>query len=45
MLGILYSRYLHDREKAIVHLHKAAERLVDPGQVQMCRDELTRLGG
>jgi len=43
MLGILYSRYLHDRDQAIEHLHKAAERLRDPGQVQMCRDELARL--
>ncbi len=44
MLGILYSRYLHEREKAIQHLQKASERLVDPGQVKMCRDELARLG-
>jgi len=44
MVGILYSRYLHEREKAIQHLQKAAERLADPGQVKMCRDELTRLG-
>jgi membrane associated rhomboid family serine protease len=44
MLGILYSRYLHDREKAIKHLHDAAKKLVDPGQMQMCRDELARLG-
>jgi len=44
MLGILYSRYLHDRDRAIQHLQKAAERLVDPGQVQMCRDELAQLG-
>ncbi len=44
MLGILYSRYLHEREKAIQHLQNAATKLVDPGQLQMCRDELTRLG-
>jgi len=44
MLGILYSRYLRDPPKAIQHLQKAAEKLVDPGQLQMCRDELTRLG-
>ncbi len=44
MLGILYSRYLHEREKAIQHLRKASERLVDPGQAKMCRDELARLG-
>jgi len=44
MLGILYSRYLHDPEKALQHLQAAAQRLVDPGQQQMCRDELARLG-
>jgi membrane associated rhomboid family serine protease len=44
MLGILYSRYLHDPPKAVQHLQKAAPRLTDPGQVQMCREELTRLG-
>ena len=43
MLGILYSRYLHDSTKAVGHLQKAAERLTDPGQVQMCREELARL--
>lgn len=43
MLGILYSRYLHDPPKAVLHLQKAAERLTNPGQVQMCRDELARL--
>ena len=43
MLGILYSRYLHGPEKAIQHLRRAAERLVDPGQVKMCHDELGRL--
>jgi len=43
MLGILYARYLHDPQKAVEHLQKAAERLTDPGQVQMCREELARL--
>ncbi|MCX5646007.1 MAG: rhomboid family intramembrane serine protease [Phycisphaerae bacterium] len=43
MLGILYSRYLHEPQKAVQHLQKAAERLTDPGQVQMCHDELARL--
>jgi membrane associated rhomboid family serine protease len=43
MLGILYSRYLHDPQKAVQHLQKAAERLTDPGQVKMCRDELAQL--
>jgi membrane associated rhomboid family serine protease len=44
MLGLLYSRYLNDPPKASEHLQKAAERLRDPGQLQMCRDELARLG-
>ncbi len=44
MLGILYSRYLHDSQQAVKHLQKAAERLSDPGQQKMCRDELARLG-
>ncbi len=43
MLGILYSRYLHDSEQAVKHLQKAAERLSDPGQLKMCREELVRL--
>jgi membrane associated rhomboid family serine protease len=45
MLGILYARYLHDPDKAIQHLRKAAEKLVDSGQLQMCRAELARLSG
>ncbi len=44
MVGVLYSRYLHDPVRAIDHLRKAAGRLSDPGQVKMCRDELARLG-
>jgi membrane associated rhomboid family serine protease len=44
MLGILYSRYLHDPQEAVKHLRNAAPKLVDPGQAQMCRDELARLG-
>jgi membrane associated rhomboid family serine protease len=43
MLGILYSRYLNQSEKAVVHLKKALARLTDPGQIKMCRDELTHL--
>ncbi|MGE5297029.1 MAG: rhomboid family intramembrane serine protease [Solirubrobacterales bacterium] len=44
MVGIIYSRYLHDPVRAIEHLRKAAGRLSDPGQLKMCRDELARLG-
>jgi len=44
MLGILYARYLSNPQEAIKHLRNAAERLTDPGQLRMCRDELARLG-
>jgi len=43
MLGILLSRYLNQAQEAITHLQRAAERLTDPGQLQMCRDELEKL--
>ncbi|HNS19259.1 MAG TPA: rhomboid family intramembrane serine protease [Sedimentisphaerales bacterium] len=43
MVGILYSRYLHDSERAIRHLRRAAERLSDDEQLRMCRLELARL--
>jgi membrane associated rhomboid family serine protease len=45
MLGILYSRYLNQPEKAIKCLQSAIDRLRDPGQLKMCKDELTRLQG
>ena len=43
MVGIIYSRYLNQTEAAIKHLRIAAEKLTDPGQLKMCRDELARL--
>lgn len=43
MLGILYSRYLKQTEPAIKHLKIAVDKLTDPGQLKMCRDELIRL--
>lgn len=43
MVGILYSRYLNRPQQAASHLQKAAERLSDPGQMKMCREELARL--
>jgi membrane associated rhomboid family serine protease len=43
MLGILYSRYLHQTELAIKHLTAAAEKLTDLGQLKMCNDELAKL--
>jgi len=43
MLGILYSRYLDKPDLAIKHLQTAAEKLADPAQLKMCRDELAKL--
>jgi hypothetical protein len=43
MLGIMYSRYLNKPQLAVNHLKSAAEKLTDPGQLKMCRDELARL--
>ncbi len=43
MLGILYSRYLNEPEKALELLRSAQEKLTDAGQKKMCADELARL--
>jgi len=43
MLGILYSRYLNQRELALKYLESASKKLTDPGQLKMCRDELANL--
>ena len=43
MLGILYCRYLNQRELAVKHLQTAAKKLSDPGQLKLCKDELGRL--
>ena len=43
MLGVLYSRYLNQPAAAIKHLQAAADKLTDPGQLKMCRDELAGL--
>jgi membrane associated rhomboid family serine protease len=43
MLGILYCRYLNQPKLAIKHLQAACEKLTDPGQLKMCKDELARL--
>ncbi len=45
MLGILYSRYLKQRDSAIKYLTAASEKLIDPGQREMCRNELRDLQG
>jgi membrane associated rhomboid family serine protease len=43
MLGVIYSRYLNQLELAIKHLQIAEKKLIDPGQLKMCRDELARI--
>ena len=43
MLGIIYSRYLDKPDLAIKHLQAAVEKLADPAQLKMCRDELAKL--
>ena len=43
MLGLLYSRYLEQSSRAKKYLTAAAEKLSDPGQLKMCRDELEKL--
>ena len=43
MLGILYSRYLNKPDLAMKQLKSAAEKLSDPGQLKMCKDELAKL--
>jgi len=43
MLGILYSRYLHQTDLAIKYLKSASGKLSEPGQLKMCQDELAKL--
>jgi membrane associated rhomboid family serine protease len=43
MLGILYARYLNKPDQAKDHLQKAADKLSDPSQMKLCREELARL--
>ncbi len=45
MLGILYSRYLDEKELAGKYLESAAKKLTDKDQLKMCEDELDRLQG
>lgn len=45
MLGITYSRYLKNKEKALEHLKKAVNKLSDAEQKKMCSEEIQRLEG
>lgn len=44
MLGILYARYLKKGDQALKYLTEARTKLSDPGQLDMCQDEIRRLG-
>ena len=43
MLGLIYARYLDNPKKALEHLEIALEKLTDPGQVQMCQQQIDQL--
>ena len=43
MLGIIYVRYLDEKDRARQLLQAALEKLTDPTQKQMCQSELDRL--
>jgi membrane associated rhomboid family serine protease len=44
MLGIIYSRYIVNKEKALDYLKKAAARLSDDGQKRLCENEIRKIG-
>ena len=43
MLGIIYARYLDNREKAAEYLKKALKRLTDEGQKKMCLEQIRKI--
>ena len=43
MLGLVYGRYLERTEEALVQLRLAQGRLSDPGQKNLCQQEIERL--
>jgi len=45
MLGVLYSRYLNQPQKALTNLENAYEKLSDPNQKSMCANEIKQLKG
>jgi membrane associated rhomboid family serine protease len=45
MLGILYGRYLRQKDRALEHLQAALDQLHDLSQVRMCREEMDRVRG
>ena len=43
MVGLIYSRYLKQPNRAAEFLKKAIKRLSDPTQLQLCKEELAQL--
>ncbi len=43
MLGLIYARYMNETQNAKQHLQAAMEKLSDPGQIKLCREELQKL--
>jgi hypothetical protein len=43
MLGLVYGRYLNRPQEALEQLRQAEARLSDPGQKNLCRQEIERL--
>jgi hypothetical protein len=43
MLGVIYARYIHRPEKAVKYLKAARQKITDPGQKNMCDEELNKL--
>jgi membrane associated rhomboid family serine protease len=43
MLGVICARYLHKPAKAVKHLKAAKHKIHDPGQINMCDEELDKL--
>ena len=43
MLGVIYARYIHKPAKAVKYLKAASQKITDPGQISMCREELDKL--
>jgi len=43
MLGILYSKYLNNPQKAIDYFRSAKDKIIDPDQKKLCQKELDKL--
>jgi membrane associated rhomboid family serine protease len=45
MLGVIYSRYIPNKDKALDYLKKAAAKLSDTGQKKLCENEIRKIEG